>query len=61
MDIAPLAATMVSQQTANDLNMAVLKTVMDIQKQSVMTLIDTLEAGAPSLPAHLGNSINTTA
>jgi len=60
MDIATLAAATTSQQTASNINMAVLKIVMDTQRQSVAMLIDALEA-SPSLPPHLSNNVNTTA
>lgn len=61
MSIARLSTTIAETNTRQDVSMAVLKKAMDVQASSATALLEALPASAPSLPAHLGNRINTTA
>ncbi|MDB4988066.1 MAG: hypothetical protein JWN04_3244 [Myxococcaceae bacterium] len=63
MDISGIAglATQLSQQrTAQTAGILVLKKAMDAQQSSALTLIASATPAA-SLPAHLGQNINTVA
>ena len=46
---------------ANNVQVAVLKKTMDIERQGAAMLIDTLQQQSANLPAHLGQNINTQA
>jgi hypothetical protein len=63
MSIARLSTTIAETGTKQDVSMAVLKKAMDTQAASAAALLEALPAtpGAPNLPPHLGNRINTTA
>lgn len=58
--IASTATTMMAAQTGTQLDMAVLKKMMDIETQGIMTLLNALPQ-ASNLPSHLGQNVNTTA
>lgn len=58
--IGSLSTALSGSQTADAVQMAVLKKTMDIQEQSAMQLLQTLPA-MPSNPAHLGNNVDTFA
>jgi len=60
--IASLATTMATTSTQDAVSIAVLKKAMDIQKNSAEVMLEALPpVVSPSLPAHLGQNINTTA
>lgn len=63
MGIASLATSLSASSTQQAVGTAVLKKALDAQSSSAAALIAALPSttSAPSLPAHLGNSINTTA
>lgn len=52
--IASLATEMSQNQTAQAVQIAVLKKAMDIEAQSAMQLLEAV----PSNPAHLGNNVD---
>lgn len=52
--IASLATQMSQVQTADAVQVAVLKKAMDIQEQSALQLLQAV----PSNPAHLGNNVD---
>ena len=52
--IASLATEMSQNQTAQAVQVAVLKKAMDIEAQSAMQLLEAV----PSNPAHLGNNVD---
>jgi len=63
MDVSNIAstATALSQQkTSNDVQMAVLKKVMDMSAQSAQQLIEAIPQ-PPSNPPHLGQGVDTYA
>lgn len=64
MEIAGVSAPAAAQagQTDGDaLSLAVLKKALDAETQAAAALIQTLDQANPSasLPAHLGNNVNT--
>ena len=60
--IGSLASNTASMTTGDAVGLSVLKKAMDIQAANALALIQALPAvPAPSLPAHLGQNINTTA
>ena len=62
MDISGIAsvATAASQsQTANEVQIAVLKRAMEIGKQVAMQLVQAATLPAPGNPPHLGNQVDT--
>lgn len=62
-NIARLATSLAETGNRQEVGTAVLKRALDIEKTSAAQLIQSLEAvpQAQSLPAHLGNTINTKA
>jgi hypothetical protein len=60
-NIASVATSLTQQQTADAIGVLVLKKAMQIQRDSVAALIAALPAPSSSLPAHLGQNVNTTA
>ena len=63
MDIAGIAAvaSQISQQrTAQAVDVAVMKKAMDLQQNTVSTLIASVTP-ASALPPHLGQNVNTVA
>jgi len=60
MGIARLATTMAETNVRQEVGIAVLKKAQDAQAATAATLISALPQ-TPSLPAHLGNHVNTTA
>lgn len=67
MDTTNMAVMAVSLQQAalgNNLQMAMVKSVLESQAQATQTLLDTaasISAQAGSNPAHLGNLVDTLA
>lgn len=63
MGIAKLATSMADTGLRQDVSVAMLKRTQDIQASTAAQLLEGVAAAAPaqSLPAHLGNHINTTA
>jgi hypothetical protein len=62
MSIARLSTTIAETGTRQEVGMAVLKKAMDMQASSAAALIEALPpVQSGSLPAHLGNHVNTTA
>jgi len=62
MDVSSLAGqalAMVNQNTSQAVQIAVLKKTLEIQSNSVLTLLET--AAAASNPPNLGNNIDTSA
>lgn len=62
--IAQLSSSMAETGTKEAVGMAVLKKAQDAEKTMADGLIAALPppvASTPNLPAHLGNTINTTA
>ena len=61
--IAQLSTTMAETGTRQAVGLTVLKKAQDIQSSTAAALLEALPPiqSAPSLPAHLGNRINTTA
>lgn len=61
--IAKLATSLADNGTRQDVAIAMMKKAQDVQASTAAQLLDALPpvASAPSLPAHLGNHINTTA
>lgn len=63
MSIAKLSTSIAETGTKDEVGLAMLKKAQDIQKSTATELLNSV-APMPSgqnLPAHLGNSINTTA
>lgn len=62
-NIAKLATSMAETGTRQEVGVAMMKRALDIQKSSAAQLIQGLDSvpQAQSLPAHLGNTINTKA
>jgi len=63
LGIANLATNLSNNATQQSVGIAVFKKALDAQSSSAAALIQALPAptSAPSLPANLGNTINTTA
>lgn len=63
MSIARLSTSIAETGTREDASMAMLKKVQDVQVSTANQLLDAVTPmpSAPKLPAHLGNTINTTA
>lgn len=62
MGIAKLATSIAETGTRQDVGIAVLKRAQDIQATTATQLLEAVKGSAPTnLPAHLGNTINTTA
>ena len=61
--IARLATSMAETGTGQEVNIAMLKKAQEIQKSTATQLLAAIPAmpGAQNLPAHLGNTINTSA
>lgn len=61
--IAQVATTIADTGTKQAVGIAVQKKAEDIQASSAAALIEAIPpvTSAPNLPAHLGNTINTTA
>jgi hypothetical protein len=60
--IARLSTTMSDTRQSQEIGTTVLKKALDLAASSAAALIDSLPAPAGSrLPAHLGNSVDTTA
>lgn len=59
------SSPLVQQNTGAAAGLSVLKKAMDIQAQSALTLINSIQPpqqqSAANLPPHLGQNINTTA
>ncbi len=58
--IAHLASSMAAARTEQEIGVAVLKKALASQAAGALALIQTLPQ-PPSLPAHLGQNVNTTA
>ena len=58
--IAKLSTSIAETGTSQAVDVAILKRAMQIEASTATTLIDAIQP-VPSLPAHLGNSINTKA
>jgi hypothetical protein len=58
--IARLATSMAETGTNQEIDIAMLKKAQDIQISTATQLLDALPP-VQNLPAHLGNTINTTA
>lgn len=58
--IAQAATTIADTGTKQAVGVAVLKKAQDMQASSAAALIEAIPP-VPNLPAHLGNTINTTA
>lgn len=63
MGIAKLATSIASTDTADAVNYAMLKKAQDVETSTAAQLLSTVTPmpAAQKLPAHLGNTINTTA
>ena len=59
-NIAYLATSMAQQRVDQSLSVAVLRKALDVQAGGAMLLLAALPA-PPSLPANLGQNVNTTA
>lgn len=60
--IASLATNMQQAKTSQDISIAVLKKALDAQSTNALALLEALPpVTASTLPAHLGQNINTTA
>lgn len=61
--IAQLATNIAETGTRQEVDIAILRKAQDIESSQATQLIDAIKAvpSAPNLPAHLGNTINTTA
>lgn len=58
-NIASLASSMAQQRTNNEVALTVFKKAMDIQSTTATTLLDAIPK--VSLPANIGQNVNTTA
>jgi hypothetical protein len=58
--IANLSTTIAETGTKQDVAMTMLKKQQDMQKSAVTQILDGIQP-PQNLPAHLGNTINTTA
>ena len=62
MSIAKLSTSIAETGIKNEAGLAVLKKVQDIQASTATQLLDAVQpTPSANLPAHLGNTINTTA
>lgn len=61
--IAKVATSIAETGTRQEVDIAILKLAQNIESVQATQLIDAIKAvpSAPNLPAHLGNTINTTA
>ena len=61
--IAKLSTSMAETGTKQEIDIAVLKKAQDIATASATQMIDAIQppANVQNLPAHLGNTVNTTA
>ena len=61
--IAQIATNLAETGTRQEIDIAILKKAQDIESTQATQLIDAIKnvPSAPNLPAHLGNTINTTA
>ena len=59
--LAGLASALSTQRLQQDVGLTVLKKALDMQTASAAALLSALPPTAASLPAHLGQTINTTA
>lgn len=59
--LATLASTMSQGQVEAEVNVAVLKKAIDLQKESVGQLLQALPTPAQSLPDGVGTRLNVTA
>ena len=61
--IAQIATNLAETGTRQEIDIAILKKAQDIESTQATQLIDAIKTvpSAPNLPAHLGNTINTTA
>lgn len=57
--IASLASNLAESGVRQQVGISVLKKALDIESNTAAALIQALPS--PNLPAHLGNSVNTTA
>lgn len=57
--VGSFTTAMTQGQTADAVQVAVLKKAMDIEKQSAMQLISAATTSAPSNPPNLGNKVDT--
>jgi hypothetical protein len=58
--IAKLATSMAETGTSQEVDIAMLKKAQEIQLSTATQMLDAIPA-VQKLPAHLGNTINTTA
>lgn len=56
-NIAGLAVAMTQQRNSSEVALTVFKKALNIQSSAALSLIDAIPTA--SLPAHLGNTINT--
>jgi hypothetical protein len=63
VNLAKLSSSVAETGNNQDVGLAVLKKAQEIETSTATQLIDSVKAPAPAqnLPAHLGNTINTTA
>lgn len=63
MGIAKLSTSIAETGLRQDVGIAMLKRAQDIQASTATQLLASVQDNAPAqnLPAHLGNTINTTA
>ncbi|MEF8700225.1 MAG: YjfB family protein [Candidatus Accumulibacter sp. UW26] len=59
--IAAVATEMSQARTADAVQMAMFRKVLDVQEQSAMQLIEAASRVIPSNPPNLGNHIDTSA
>jgi hypothetical protein len=60
-DLAGQAIAMTTQNTRDAVSLAVLKKTLEIERNSVLTLLDAAVQQGASNPSHLGNSVDTRA
>ena len=60
-DLAGQALAMTTQNTRDAISLAVLKKTLEIERNSVLTLLDAAVQQGASNPPHLGNSVDTRA
>ncbi|MFC7287591.1 YjfB family protein [Herminiimonas glaciei] len=58
-NIANLASNLAAQRTSNEVSLTVFKKAMDIQSTTALSLLDAVPK--VSLPANVGQNINTKA
>ncbi|MNR83715.1 hypothetical protein D3C72_145000 [compost metagenome] len=58
-NIASLASSLAQQRTSNEVSLTVFKKALDVQSSTALSLLDAIPK--VSLPANIGQNINTKA